>query len=91
MLGMGRPRSHAAHPPRLAPNRQPRIVALTAAAFSEDRARCLEADMDDYVSKPVDFDGLSRALSRARLAQGGSSGSASRAEGSLVPASATAG
>jgi signal transduction histidine kinase/CheY-like chemotaxis protein len=28
------------------PDRQPRIIAMTAAAFSEDRARCLEAGID---------------------------------------------
>ena len=42
-----------------------RIIALTAAAFPEDRARCLEAGMDDYVSKPVNLDELVGALRRA--------------------------
>ena len=43
-----------------------RIIALTAAAFPEDRARCLEAGMDDYVSKPVNLDELVGALQRAQ-------------------------
>jgi CheY-like chemotaxis protein/anti-sigma regulatory factor (Ser/Thr protein kinase) len=48
------------------PAAQPRIIAMTAAAFPEDRARCLEAGMDDYVSKPVAMAELVEALRRAR-------------------------
>jgi len=32
--------------------RQPWIVAMTAAAFEEDRQRCADAGMDDFVAKP---------------------------------------
>jgi CheY-like chemotaxis protein len=31
------------------------IVALTAHAFAEDEQRCMEAGMDAYIAKPIDF------------------------------------
>ena len=45
-------------------SRQPYIIAMTAHAMSGDKARCIEAGMDDYINKPIDFESLSNVLQR---------------------------
>ncbi len=38
------------------------VIAMTANAMQGDRDRCIEAGMDDYITKPVDPSKLHRAL-----------------------------
>jgi CheY-like chemotaxis protein len=40
------------------------IVAVTANAAVDDRQRCIDAGMDDYLSKPLRLADLDRVLSR---------------------------
>ena len=46
--------------------KQPRrpIIALTASAFAEDRQRCLQAGMDEVMTKPMELNVLTAALRR---------------------------
>ncbi len=50
------------------PANRPWVIALTANAMQGDRERCLEAGMDDYISKPIKTPELAAALERARQA-----------------------
>jgi PAS domain S-box-containing protein len=40
------------------------IIAMTAGALPQDQQRCLDAGMDDYLTKPIDPDQLGAALTR---------------------------
>jgi CheY-like chemotaxis protein len=47
------------------------IIALTALAMPNDRQRCLEAGMDEYISKPVNLKALVKLIRSILLGKEG--------------------
>jgi CheY-like chemotaxis protein len=47
-------------------DKRPCIVAMTANAMQGDREQCPAAEVDDYLSKPIRIDALTKALMRVR-------------------------
>jgi signal transduction histidine kinase/DNA-binding response OmpR family regulator len=49
------------------PNTRPWLIAMTAGAMEGDRKNCLDAGMNDYISKPVKIPVLQAALERGLI------------------------
>ncbi|HAH60310.1 MAG TPA: hypothetical protein DCL86_19420, partial [Bacteroidales bacterium] len=49
---------------KYAPAERPYIIAITANALSQDRERCLELGMDDFMVKPVNIKLLQSTLEK---------------------------
>jgi len=52
---------------RLCNDKQPVIIAMTANVMHGDRQACIQAGMDDYISKPVELAALVDMLEKWAL------------------------
>lgn len=52
---------------RFSKETRPWIIALTASALPEDRERCFQVGMDDFVTKPFNLVSLTKALDNVKL------------------------
>jgi len=73
---------------RQSPGHRTPVIAMTAGAAQADRDRCFQADMDDYVSKPVRAEELGQVL--ARWVPGTTSPDRGRSSDDLRPPHTTA-
>jgi len=51
------------------PDNGPKIVAITAYALEGDKEKCIEAGMDDYISKPIRVNELAEVLKKYQTAE----------------------
>lgn len=49
---------------KLAGQRMPKIIAMSASVFEEDRAACRAVGMQDFIAKPIDIEKLDNVLAR---------------------------